>query len=690
VTAADPATAGYFVAMRGSDDDRAGMRVLRISHSGVVAAWRERERALRRRGVDLELVSAQAWDEGGAMVTLDPTDDSFVSGVRTWGHHPSVFVFDPRPLWRLLGREWDVIDIHEEPGSLAVAEILLLRWMRRQDAPYLLYSAQNIPKRYPPPFRWTEAAALRRAAAVSVCNVAAGGIVRDKGLLGPAVTVPLGVDVDRFSPVGHPAPSGSLRLGYVGRLEDHKGVDVLVDAMATGPSWRLEIIGGGPAETALRDRVERLGLGDRVRFTGHVGADGLPAAYRSFDVLVVPSVDTDSWSEQFCRVAVEAMASGVPVVASRAGAIPEVVADAGLLVDQRDPAALAAALGSLADDADRWEELRRRGVARAAGFSWEAVADTYRSLYRRVAAGPGAGRRPAAGIDGPQSGLDVVVVAYGPPDVLGTCLAALAGTVRPIVVDNSSLPATRELVERHGGVYVDPGRNLGFAAGVNLGLRHRRHDGDVLLLNPDAVITPEAIGRLRRRLVDDPTLGVVAPAQVDPADGTPAQILWPVPTPTGAWLDAVGLGRWRGRREFAIGSVLLLRGATLADVGPLDERFFLYAEETDWEIRAMQRGWGITVETGAVATHLGAGTGGDPTRRETHFHASHERLIRKHAGTAGWLIFRAGTMAGAAVRMATRSGDRRAEAARRLALYRSGPVQAEERMDAGDRIAGAS
>jgi GT2 family glycosyltransferase len=238
------------------------------------------------------------------------------------------------------------------------------------------------------------------------------------------------------------------------------------------------------------------------------------------------------------------------------------------------------------------------------------------------------------------------------------------------------------VVERGGGRYLDPGRNLGFAAGVNYGLRRRSHRGDVLLLNPDATITPDAIARLRAKLDEDPTLGAVAPAQIDPHDGQMMRVVWPVPTPGGAWLDAFGLGSLRRGDEFVIGSVLLLRAAALADVGELDERFFLYAEETDWEIRAQQQGWGVALVADAIASHVGAGTGGDPTRREVHFHASHERLMRKHHGAAGWAVYRLGTMAGALIRMVVRHGEGRAEALRRWRLYRGGPCRAEARLTA--------
>ena len=284
------------------------LRVLRIYHSAVVSAWRERDRQLRARGVNVTLVSSATWDEGGRAVTCVPGSDDFVVTARTFGTRPNLFVYDPRPIWRLLrNRTFDVIDAHEEPCSPAAAEILLIRWLARSEAPVTLYSAQNIYKRYPLPFRWMERRALRAASGVHVCNEAAGDILRRKAFRGTVEVLPLGVDIERFHPGSPPnTEPGTLHIGYVGRLDAHKGVDVLIDAVAGVPSWTLHVIGDGPTADEIRSRARP--LGEQVVISGFVAADDLPAVYRSFDVVVVPSLETPGWIEQFCRVAVEAMA----------------------------------------------------------------------------------------------------------------------------------------------------------------------------------------------------------------------------------------------------------------------------------------------------------------------------------------------------------------------------------------------
>lgn len=365
----------------------AAPRVLRIYHSGVVSRWRARERALRDLGVDVRLVSAQRWNEGGTDVELHPDPDEPVVGVKTFGRHPNLFWYDPIALWRTLRvAPVDLLDVHEEPVSVAATEVQVVARLAGVTAPFVLYSAQNIPKRYPLPFRWMERLALRRAAAVHTCNDAAGEILHHKGLRGLAVNLGLGVDVEQFHPGEQRRSAPPYRVGYVGRLEQHKGIETLVAAVEALPDVRLDIVGDGPARSALTDEIAARGLRERISIRGHV-RDDLPLVYRTFDVVVVPSLTTPTWTEQFGRVAIEAMASGVPVIASDSGSLPEVLDGAGVLVPPGDVAALTAALGTLLCDEAERRRLATAGRARAEYFSWRRVAERQQDLYTKVIAG---------------------------------------------------------------------------------------------------------------------------------------------------------------------------------------------------------------------------------------------------------------------------------------------------------------
>ncbi|WP_353814440.1 glycosyltransferase [Agromyces sp. SYSU T00266] len=674
------------------------MRVLRVSHSAVVDEWRGRERALTALGVDVELCCARWWHAGGAPVTLEARADERVRGVRTLGRHPALFVYDPVPLWRALGDEVDVIDVHEEPFALSTAEILLLRALRprARRTPVVLYTAQNLRKRYPIPFRWLERWALRSASGISACNSEAARIAEDKGFVGRARVIPLGVDLEQFRPADAPGwadaaqatdaaapaadPAAPITVGFIGRLVPEKGPLLLLDALAREPRLRLRVVGTGPLGAELPARAASVGVADRVELVGAVDPADIPEVLRTFDVLAVPSLPTASWTEQFGRVAVEAMACGVPVVSSDAGALPDVVGDAGLVVPVGDAAALADAL--VEASGPRAAELRAAGFVRAEECSWGAVGRDYLDLYRSIV-------HEASGAPEPSPSLEVVVVAYGSPELLRRALEPVGGL--PVtVVDNSSLPAIRELCDELGVRYLDPGRNGGFAAGVNHGLANLVAPGsDVLLLNPDAEISADDVARLHRALRAHPDLASVGPAQVD-EQGHEARVEWWLPSPSGTWFEALGLARLRRDPSYVIGSVMLLRAEALEQVGWFDERFFLYAEEADWAYRAHRLGWRHAVVPEARAVHVGAGTGGDPRRREAHFHASQERFLRKHFGAAGWQWARAGQWLGAMARSVLLPGDRGRAARRRAAITRLGPTRVEARFRRTDAVGTSS
>lgn len=367
----------------------AGTRVLRISHSEVVGPWRERERLLRRHhGWEVELVTAPRWREGTALVEAAPPDPDLpvVHVVPARGRmHPILFWYSVPALARVIRRtKPDLIDLCEEPYSLAAVSVRWAAWLARSQAPMVVFTAQNINKRYPLPFRWWERRTYRRAAAAYPCAVEAERVLREKGYRGTTAVIPLGVQAQDPSAREYGVANS---VAFVGRLTPEKGAHLLLEAVAhlrpSHDDLTLELIGSGPQETELREEAVRLGVADAVRFAGPVPLEEVLDRIARFDVLVVPSMATPSWAEQFCRVAVEAFAVGTPVLASRSGSLQNVLRDAAAYFEEGDADDLTVQLDRLLADPDRRQTLAEAGLARVEErFRWERVAEQFDALYR--------------------------------------------------------------------------------------------------------------------------------------------------------------------------------------------------------------------------------------------------------------------------------------------------------------------
>lgn len=183
------------------------------------------------------------------------------------------------------------------------------------------------------------------------------------------------------------APLGLVPGGYivhVGTIEPRKNLVRLVEAyarvrkMLPPPAPKLVLAGAaGWQVSEVFERIETLGLDQEVVYLGRVPAEVLPALYNGAAVLAYPSL-----YEGFGLPPLEAMACGVPVVASNVSSLPEVVGDAGVLVDPSDTGALAAAMATLLTDGAQRLRLSRAGLARAAQFSWERAASEALGVYR--------------------------------------------------------------------------------------------------------------------------------------------------------------------------------------------------------------------------------------------------------------------------------------------------------------------
>ncbi len=215
-----------------------------------------------------------------------------------------------------------------------------------------------------------------------------------------------GVDTTVFRPREEERNTWRARYGispndllilFVGRVRASKGIFDLVHAMKTlvddpdvdREHLRLVVIGRGPGEQAVRDRIKALGLDRFVIMGGAVPHNQIHLIHSCADIFALPSSPRRYWQEQFGIVLIESMACAVPVVSTYSGSIPEVVGDAGLLVKPSDHTSLSLALKSLAIDPDRRAALGRKGLARVqAVYSLPVVAGRLRAAYRTLLSRP--------------------------------------------------------------------------------------------------------------------------------------------------------------------------------------------------------------------------------------------------------------------------------------------------------------
>lgn len=372
------------------------LRLLTLGHSYVVGTNRALARALAQAGAGAwEVTSAAPAAFPGDLgpIRLQPLPGERVEPLSVRGAGRIHTMTYGRDLRALLRRGWDVVHCWEEPFVVAGAQVA--GWTP-PEAKLVFATFQNLPKRYPPPFRWTERFAMRRADGW----IAFGRTVEEalRGRPGyrtrPHRVIAPGVDTSRFRPDAEAGARMRMGLGWMddgppvvgclGRFVPEKGLETLMRALdgCTHP-WRALIVGGGPMEGALHAWAAR--RGDRVHVVTGVQHGEVPKYLNAMHLLCAPSRTTPRWREQLGRMLTEAMACGVPCVGSDSGEIPHVLADAGVVVAEDDVAAWTRAIDRLLADPSERADLAARGLARAdAEFALPVVARRHLDFFREL------------------------------------------------------------------------------------------------------------------------------------------------------------------------------------------------------------------------------------------------------------------------------------------------------------------
>jgi glycosyltransferase involved in cell wall biosynthesis len=273
-----------------------------------------------------------------------------------------------------------------EPAFVLAHNAPVLPWLLRDtEHQVVLYAHNDLLRTY----SRRESARMLDSVAAIVCvsdSLAERTRAALPGRLAERVrVVPNGVDCERFTPTTNDESAASatrdtrLRVVFVGRMTAEKGPDVLIRAAERlgRPNLEYLLVGSqgfardaplSPYERELRRLADEAtaASGAGIRFEPFVDRSALPALLRSADVLVVPS----RWAEPSGLTAAEGLATGLPVIASRVGGLPDVVGSAGLLVEPDDPAALADGIAMLADDAEARRRMSQRARAHAIAHDW--------------------------------------------------------------------------------------------------------------------------------------------------------------------------------------------------------------------------------------------------------------------------------------------------------------------------------
>ena len=349
-----------------------------ISKALVTGSYQRLPEEIGRLGVDLTVVSPPSWKDSRGVQVLEANDSNCyrqsVLPIRFNGHY-HIYHFAGLAN-RLDALRPDLLHLDEEAYNLATYQGV--RWAARHRVPAVFISCQNLYKRYPPPFRWFEHKCFAYCSRALAGTAAVSEVLLRKGYPRAQLNVvpQMGTDTSLFRPGLPGACRQGFTVGYAGGLLPEKGLDILLEACAgLKGDWSLALAGSGEAESRLLTQARELGIRDRTEFRGRLASRDMPGFYQSLSVLVLPSLSTAGWQEQFGRVLTEAMACEVPVVVSDSGESRHTAGEAGLVYPERDAGALRSHLALLQADPGLRLRLGKVGRQRVEErFSMESVA----------------------------------------------------------------------------------------------------------------------------------------------------------------------------------------------------------------------------------------------------------------------------------------------------------------------------
>ncbi len=371
------------------------MKILAISHSAVIERYQQKFEFLANRfGHEIVLVIPQTWEEGGRQIVRGKNRRVGSLQVQTLPCflRPRLRRHFYLGLARLARRfQPDLIYAEEEPQAEVTRQAAEIA--RKLKTIFVFFTWENIPQTYIGRKRKIEVLAYQQAAGAIVGNQDGTLILKKNGYAKPVAVIPqYGVDPGFFRPENVADLRETLKLtgnfviGYVGRLLPEKNISALLRAATNLPdNVSVVLIGNGPERATLENLSQKLRLNQRVKFISAIKYEEMPRYFNLLEVLVLPSISTAKWKEQFGRVLIEAMACGVPVIGSDTGEIPNVVGATGLIFSAGRIDQLTDQLTRIFHEPSLRQKLSRLGRERVLSlYSNQKIAEQMDSFFNKL------------------------------------------------------------------------------------------------------------------------------------------------------------------------------------------------------------------------------------------------------------------------------------------------------------------
>ncbi|MDJ0745438.1 MAG: hormogonium polysaccharide biosynthesis glycosyltransferase HpsO [Xenococcaceae cyanobacterium MO_167.B27] len=387
------------------------MKIIVASHTYIVDLNCEKFRELSRLESDIQVIALvpKRWRPGGVQNKIieskfkDEGNFKIVPVGNFSENNQGLLTFQPEIVKLLKEFKPDIIQVEQGAKSLGYAQLITLNKLLRLQAKNVFFTWWNLPYKNKFPISLLETYNLKNTHGLIVGNQDGLDILREHGYQGKATVLPqLGVDEKLFIPRQQPKLASKLGIqsdefviGFVGRFVPEKGILTLIKSLACLKelSWKLLLLGRGVLQEQIETTATELGIKDRLIIVESVPHDEVPYYINLMDTLVLPSETTyqfktltaAGWKEQFGHVLIEAMASGVAVVGSDSGEIPNVIGDAGLVFPEGNTEALVNCLRELIEKPELVKELSNKGYARAMEkYTNQAVAREQLAFYQEL------------------------------------------------------------------------------------------------------------------------------------------------------------------------------------------------------------------------------------------------------------------------------------------------------------------